>query len=328
MTLEQNVERLYFISGDGYEEEALPREIFTAPCTLSIEPEQIPFFTTGTHLFGYHDLTTAEGEPKRKLLLGLTDPKTSKRFSLLGPNAQPIPVYDSPANALFELQPRVLHYQRQNTEKFLETLTEKNCTLRFTSGEYAGSLSVTNGKATRAALFTSQETLYGESALAAFLLLFSYHPLRLEQLEAAHNEPTTKSLTAVQPLTIAALPAYAHTLRETLEQKGLDQHLFNVRKENGTYQRAGDIDYSVVVRFSNISVGLLRFVGGKYYDGVMRGDEMLTGDEALRRTLELSNEPTITLERINSKPLSQFETLGSPATRSALATTALYFTQH
>lgn len=326
MTLEQNVENLCFTSGDGYEVETLPREIFSGPFAPDLEPEQIPFLVAPTQLIGYHDIVIRNGEPVRKLLLGLADPKKSQRFSLLGPNAQQISVYDSPENALFELQPRVLPYQRQNTEKFFASLERQDATLRFFGGGYSGAVSFAGGKTARATLRTPKETLYGEPALSAFLLLFSYQPIQFESRGTETRRLSPESASVVEPLAACALPAYAHTLREKLESRGLDQHLFNVKKENGIYQRAGSPDYSVVVRFSKVPVGLLRFVGGKYYDGEIRGDEPLTGDEALRRALELSNEPTITLERTDSEKVLQLETVGSLATRSALATTALYLT--
>lgn len=325
MALEQKIETVYFTSGDGYEAETLPREVFSAPTHLSLEPEQIPFLLSGTNLTGYHDLGEKDGEPVRKLLLGLNDPKKSKRFELLGNNAQPIPVYDSPKDALFELQPRILPYQRENTSKLVQTLAQESGTLRFASEEYSGAVSFANGKVARATLRSPQETLYGEPALTGFLLLFSYQPLRFEQKNAETRRLAPDSASVVQPLAASTLPAYAHALREKLEQKGLDQHLFNVQRAGESYSRVSGPDYTVLVRFSKVPIGLLRFMNGKFYDGEMRSHpEKYTGDFALTRALELSTQPEITFERPNSDKFLQLENVGGPANKSALATTALY----
>lgn len=321
MALENDVERLYHTSGDGYESIALPSQLLTRPYEFTLEPDQYPFLITGTRLNGESSLIT-QPEPFRVGTVRLPTMPITRSFKRLARETEPIPVYDTIEQALYELEPKALPTQRENATRLFQYLSQDTCALSFSGGNYSGILSFVDGNLFAAVTNTGREELRREPGLAAFLILLNYQPLHFDTRPLDHNSPDYVGA-GVQALPAAALPAYAYSIRQQLETNGLGSNIFNVRTD--TFTRLSGPDYAIAVRHKGRAFGLLRFLNGHYFDGELRLPECsLTGDTALRTVLSIAQNVTFERPR-QTKEILALNSIGKPAQQSALATIAHYF---
>ncbi|RJQ19089.1 hypothetical protein C4580_05935 [Candidatus Woesearchaeota archaeon] len=321
MALEKSVEQLYHTSGDGYEFIPIPLQSLKRPYEFLLEPDQHPFLISGTRLHGESTLVN-DPEPFRVGTVCLPTTPITRGFKRAARATEPIPVYDTIEQALYELEPKALPTQRENATRLFQYLSQDTCALTFRGKNQSGTLSFVDGNLFAAVTNTGCEQLRREPALAAFLALLSYQPLTFDTKPLDHNSPDYVGA-GVQALPAAALPAYAYSIRQQLEINGLGSNIFNVRAD--TFTRLSGPDYAIAVRHKGRAFGLLRFLNGHYFDGELRLPERsLTGDTALRTVLSIAQNVTFERPR-QTKEVLALHSVGEPAQQSALATIAHYF---